>query len=324
MPPSGDEYNIDWILSTASNAHCANHRDWFVTYKPFKSHAGGSIGGSLDVEGVGEVELHVKKPNRNARPSYSIIWLKDVLYCPSAICNQVSVMSLIRTGSYNVSLRTEGGEIIRDNVPIGVIDDPVLLKLRLSGQSPNQTSLDKDGMYSLSFRWPDEERARWERVKAAAVESERSSQVALYTVEEKEWLKENWGGEFRFLRAHLLKMHDEEDRAEGRRIVRAMMHNSDDSDGDGDGGDDDDDDDDDDDNDESTISYTNGRGAKPIIPHDEGHMADYHFSEKELIWIEENFGNSASFLAIYGLKFYDDDDCEEGKRIAQGMMSDDA
>jgi hypothetical protein len=116
------------------------------------------------------------------------------------------------------------------------------------------------------------------------------------------------------LRAHLLKIHDEEDRAEGRRIVRAMMHDSD-----GDGGDDDDDDDE-----SFTISYTNGRGAKPIIPHDEGHMADYHFSEKQLIWIEENFGNSASFLAIYGLKFYDDDDCEEGKRIAQAMMGDDA
>src|SRR5271154_679054 len=313
MPPSGDKYNVDWILSTASNAHCANHRDWFVNYKPFKSHAHGNIGGRLDVEGVGDVELRVKKPNRNARPSYSIIWLKDVLYCPSAICNQVSVPSLI--GSYDVSLRGGGGELSRDNVPIGVIDQPFFWKLRLSGQPPNQTSLDKNGHYALSFIWPDEERARWERVKAAGLGSERSSQVLPYTVEEKEWLKENWGGEFRFLRAHLLKIHDEEDRAEGRRIVRAMMHDSDDSYGDGDG---------DDDDGSFTISYTNGRGAKPIIPHDEGHMADYHFSEKELIWIEENFGNSASFLAIYGLKFYDDDDCEEGKRIAQAMMSDDA
>jgi len=308
MAPSGDKYNDDWIVSTASNAHCANHRDWFVNYKPFKSHTGGTIGGRLDVEGVGDVELRVKKPNRNARPSYSVIWLKDVLYCPSAICNQVSVS---RAG-YGMALRREGSELTRDNVPIGVIDTPVLPKLRLTGQPPNQTCLDKDGMYSLSFRWPDEERARWERVKAAAVESEPSSQVTPYTVEEKEWLKENWGGEFRFLRAHLLKIHDEEDRAEGRRIVRAMMHDSD-----GDGGDDDDDE-------SFTISYTNGRGAKPIIPHDEGHMADYHFSEKQLIWIEENFGNSASFLAIYGLKFYDDDDYEEGKRIAQAMMGDDA
>src|SRR5579859_589853 len=72
----------------------------------------------------------------------------------------------------------------------------------------------------LSFFWPDKERAQWERVKTADLESARSTQVPPYTDEEKEWLKENWGGEFRFLRGHLLKIHDEEDRAEGRRIVR--------------------------------------------------------------------------------------------------------
>src|SRR5271169_808962 len=174
MPPSGDKYNVDWVLSTASNAHCANHRDWFVNYKPFKSHVHGTIGGRLDVDGVGDVELRVKKPNRNARPSYSIIWLKDVLYCPSAICNQVSIPSL--TDSYGVALRPDGGEISRDNVPIGIIDIPLLWKLRLSGQHPNQTCLDKSGLYSLSFFWPDEERARWERVTTADLESELSTQ----------------------------------------------------------------------------------------------------------------------------------------------------
>lgn len=82
--------------------------------------------------------------------------------------------------------------------------------------------------------------------------------------------------------------------------------------------------DDDEDIESFTLSYTNGRGAKPIVPHADGHLADYHFSEAELIWIEENFGNSASFLMTYGLKFYDDDDCVEGKRIVQAMMRDDA
>jgi hypothetical protein len=90
-------------------------------------------------------------------------------------------------------VRTEGGEISRDNVPIGVIDHALFWKLRLSSQPPNQTSLDKNQLYSLSFFWSDEERTRWERVKAAGQESERSSQVLLYTVKEKEWLNENWG-----------------------------------------------------------------------------------------------------------------------------------
>jgi len=321
MAPTGPSYNVDWILSTASNAHYANHRDWFAYYKPFKSHAHGTIGGRLDVEGVGDVELRVKKPNRNARPSYSTIWLKNVLYCPLAVCNQVSIPSII--GSYGVAFRPEGGKISRDNVPIGIIDTPVLPKLRLSGQPPNQTCLDRNEIYALSLIWSDEERARWERVKAADLESERSSRVSPYTNEEKDWLKEKWGGEFRFLRAHLLKIHDEEDRAEGRRIVRAMMGDSDDS-GDVEGENKSEEEEEESDDGSFTISYTNGRGAKPIIPHDEGHMADYYFSEKELLWIEENYGNSASFLITYGLKFYNDDDCEEGKWIVQAMMTDDA
>lgn len=40
---------------------------------------------------------------------------------------------------------------------------------------------------------------------------------------EKQWLKENWGGEFKFLRAYGLSIHKEEDREEGRLILRAMM-----------------------------------------------------------------------------------------------------
>ena len=316
MAPTGNAYNVDWILSTASNAHLANHRAWFVTYKPFRSQASGVIGGTLAIEGIGDVELRVKKPNPKARPSYSIVWLKDVLYSPEAITNQVSVSRL--HGSYGIDMSADGGVITKENVPIGVIDSPLLWKLRLSGQAPNHTSLDSNGLYSLSFLWPEEERARWERAKAADLNSEPSSRVPPYTDEEKAWLKQNWQGEFRFLRAHLLHIDKEEDRAEGRRIVRAMMNQSEEDDDNND--DDDNDDDNDDESDEFEISYTHGHGATPIIPHADGHMADYNFSEKELVWIEQNYGNSASFLISYGLKFYNDDDCEEGKAIVKVMM----
>lgn len=309
MPPTGDAYNVDWCIASASNAHCANHRDWFVTYTPFKSLARGNVAGTLDIEGIGNVELGVKNPNRNAKPSYSVIQLEDVLYCPSAICNQVSIGCLMRSG-YAFKL-AQGGEISRNGVPIGIIDSPHLSKLRLSGQAPNQTSLDPEGNYLLSYTWPNEERARWERVKAGETQPAQSQPQVTppYTDDEKRWLKDNWDGEFKFLTAHGLKIHDEEDRADGRRIVRAMMQDSDE-----------DVDDESDNEDEFTISYTNGRGAKPLIPHPDGHMADYHFSEEQLIWIEENYGNSASFLYSHGLKFYKDEDCEEGKEILQAIM----
>lgn len=43
------------------------------------------------------------------------------------------------------------------------------------------------------------------------------------TTAEKQWLKEHWGGEWKFLQAYRLDMTNDEERAEGRAIVRAMM-----------------------------------------------------------------------------------------------------
>lgn len=44
-----------------------------------------------------------------------------------------------------------------------------------------------------------------------------------YTAGEKTWVKENYGGEFKFLLGHGLKIYNEEDREEGRAIARAFM-----------------------------------------------------------------------------------------------------
>ena len=44
---------------------------------------------------------------------------------------------------------------------------------------------------------------------------------ALYTDEEKGWLKREWGGEVKLLAAYGLSIY--EDRDEGRRMARAMM-----------------------------------------------------------------------------------------------------
>jgi len=52
------------------------------------------------------------------------------------------------------------------------------------------------------------------------------------------------------------------------------------------------------------------------------HAADYHFSEKELRWVKKRYGNARNFLVSYGLKFYDDEDCQEGKSILEALMED--
>lgn len=44
-----------------------------------------------------------------------------------------------------------------------------------------------------------------------------------YTEEEKAWLKEHWGDEFRFLRAYGYSIYKEDEREEGRALMRAFM-----------------------------------------------------------------------------------------------------
>lgn len=50
-----------------------------------------------------------------------------------------------------------------------------------------------------------------------------SSSEPPYTQAEKQWLKDHWDGEFKFLRAYGLSIYKEEDREEGRAIARAMI-----------------------------------------------------------------------------------------------------
>ncbi|KAK4033178.1 hypothetical protein C8A01DRAFT_40370 [Parachaetomium inaequale] len=55
------------------------------------------------------------------------------------------------------------------------------------------------------------------------IESSQGTPSPPYTKEEKDWLKRHWDGEFKFLLAYGMSIYKEEDREEGRRIVRAMM-----------------------------------------------------------------------------------------------------
>jgi hypothetical protein len=45
----------------------------------------------------------------------------------------------------------------------------------------------------------------------------------LYTTAEWKWLNDHWGGETHFLMAYQLKICEDDDREEGRAIVRAIM-----------------------------------------------------------------------------------------------------
>ena len=188
-------------------------------------------------------------------------------------------------------------------------------------------------IYLVNVRWAPSELVRWKEYKQGnqtrtshASESSsapprkntvRNPQPALgYTKEEKAWLKIHYGNEWHFLRAYGLSIYDDEEREEGRGMVRGFMAEEgplrralvlaemeeelelpeveevedDDSEEEGEESD---------------------KGM-------EGNMVDYLFDERSLRWMKKHYGTSMNFMHSYGLKFYDPDDCQ----VAQGLVED--
>ncbi|KAF1991472.1 hypothetical protein K402DRAFT_409676 [Aulographum hederae CBS 113979] len=311
MAPTGEAYQVDWVVSNNSNVHVANNRDWFTEYTPFKTHTGSIYFNdhSSQVAGVGTVELTLKLYNnkRKGRPGYRTITLKDVLYMPSAVCN---IFGIPPSPDYRLErLGGNGGTIIdRDGKRAGLIEVVRLFRLRLHGQRGGVSSLG-DGMYMINTHWPNNERARWEAAKP-------------YTAEEKEWLKKNWEGEFKFLNAYGLSVHKEEDREEGRGMVRKFMKEGRENDGDAHEDNPEyelefrrDEEDEEDPEDDDSDDFLAELERDPM-----SHLADRHFSEAQLAWIKKHYRYSSKFMLSHGLKPYDDGDCVMAATLLQGLM----
>ncbi|KAI4132193.1 MAG: hypothetical protein LQ338_000859 [Usnochroma carphineum] len=321
MPPPKPAYDIDWIFSNNSNVHVANHRDWFTSYTPFVTSfdsgmTGPFSGNDVRVEGIGDVELTTKThPTRSGTAFQATIVLRDVLYAPSAFCNILG-QSLME--DHNVSFNSGPGKSkvisIKSGACVGLIDRNILYRLRLRGQSANQTTLDPNSLYVIRATWAAGERAKWESFRLGYGRQVHTRQAGAsnnspsLTQEEKKWLKENYGDEYHFLRDYGLSIFKDEDRDEARRLLRAFMDDHDEKIGQRA-------EDTDDDEDNSLDSFQRDL-ADPT-----SHVADYHFSEEQLDWIKSSFGHSGNFLLSYGLKPWNDEDCLEGKAILQTMSS---
>jgi len=326
MAPSGKAYNVDWIWSFNSDVHVANHLDWFTSYHPFETKISVGLDGSITniIMGVGDVALPVKThAKKSGRDAHATLKLRDVLYMPNATCNVLG--DLTRDGVKGVvDFGVGSGKLtcLTTGATVGLLDCTKLCRLRLSGQSPKQSSLDKDGFFIIRANWSSSERQRWEAHKRQlsdvtndqnSTDKSPQSKVPPYTAEEKQWLQKNSKDEFHFLRMYGYSIYDEEQRAKGRLLVRALM---------------------DDEEEESTVGHTNGQDYDDEDSDDgstflreleeipESHFADYHFSAEELKFIKEGFSYSSNFLSSYGLKFYDDEDCKEGKAILRQLMRD--
>lgn len=125
-------------------------------------------------------------------------------------------------------------------------------------------------------------------------------------------MKSHYRGEFHFLKSHGLSIHKEEDREEGRAILRALLSKSA-SKG-------------------TEMGHVpTGRFANEDARDDEdledfgeahlqGHMADYHFNTESLDWMEEHYGSSMNFMVSFGLKFYKDEECRQAQQIVRAIL----
>lgn len=204
---------------------------WFgADYTPLDSTVSTLIAGSeMPVVGIGTVELPVEQsPSATGPRSHGVLRLCNVLHVPRSICNVIGSPILdeydISTGGH---LGNAKGTIVDNRGrTVAYFDSRAkLFEVKLSdppvGPQVGPTPFNPSAMYYVNVLWADSEREKWEASHAAR--TLQPAEVAHLSTEEKQWLKEHWGGEFRFLANHGLSIYKEEDREEGRTILRAIM-----------------------------------------------------------------------------------------------------
>jgi len=94
-----------------------------------------------------------------------------------------------------------------------------LFQVRLRGPPVGPRVLQDGRAYVINVHWPESESQRWEAHQASAMPHSRPG----YTQEEKEWLRENYRSEFHFLRDFGLSIYKDDDREQGRVILRSLI-----------------------------------------------------------------------------------------------------
>ena len=163
MAPQGKDYDTDWIWSSDSNVHIANHREWFTSFTPLFS-AITSRGEMYPVEGTGDVTLDVRrmvgpaaKTAKNKAMVNSTIVLRNVLFVPTFRCN---VLGDPVRKEYDVSIGVD--KLLMDKNTgrgIGLLErnEAGLTKVILKGQAKGQSSFKKDEEGEVvAATWSDE------------------------------------------------------------------------------------------------------------------------------------------------------------------------
>lgn len=315
MPPQGAAYNVDWILSNTSNVHVANDRAWFTSYIPFRTKLSTMLGTEPTVEvlGIGTVVLptRIHRQGKSNKPSREIT-LHNVLYAPSYTVN---IFAMCMEPDLVVPLSCDVKPILKSGTDkvLGLVVFKTLWRVWLKGQSQDQSILDPDRMYYFHASWPEEEINKYNTFvsEAKAKQASKSDSAPPLTTVEKDFLKKHYGNEPKFLLMPELSIYKEDDREEGRRILRALMSDLEDE------ADALEDSEDDDDQSVESNDFLADLERDPT-----SHVADYKFSNDQLDYVKAHYGHSGHFMRCYGLKSWDDEDCDEAVSIIKAFMSD--
>lgn len=157
--------------------------------------------------------------------------MKNVLHAPSIICNIIGSPVLNDYHVFTSFSETSSGSIHRlsDGRRIAYFKPATqaarFFQVRLSGPpvgpKVGPPPFDPSTKYLLRAEWPDSERKKHDNVQLLLQDKDIDDGPLKAT--ENAWVKKHYGDEFKFLQAHGLSISKEEDRAEGRIIVRTMI-----------------------------------------------------------------------------------------------------
>jgi hypothetical protein len=218
----------------------ARDRTWFTdNYIPFNSWVRDGSGNYVEVIGAGTVKLRTQKmPGLLGVTGHSQIWLTNVLHCPMMTCNiigsPITEDYLITKFPFSVAserARNVGGYInnyqSQDSPELGyfkpVISHYSLCELALTpppeGPRVGPSPFERGKEYAIRARWTYDER---ERLKRVVADIDTWGPDCLRS-EEEQWLKFHDGDEERFLANRGLNIDVDEDREEGRAILRDII-----------------------------------------------------------------------------------------------------
>jgi hypothetical protein len=235
----------------------AKDLSWFEDdYVPFETYMNDLTGNMVVVKGVGTVLLPTKRsPSSSGPGAHCILRLERVLHAPSVVCNILGFP--ITDYGVTIKFTPSSSGTITDATgrPIAFFD-PLdrsgvkLCTVRLSdppvGPKVGPSLLDPSGHYCVSTTWPDSEQRHFEAMQASAkrprpdaVTQPRralrpdeeppqsragdSTGVTPLSATERQWLKKHYGSEFHFLSAYGLSIFSDDDRQDGREILRKMI-----------------------------------------------------------------------------------------------------